>query len=63
MYHFILRMQQKGTMPGLPWLRLHARNAEGPHLIPGQGSRACMPQLKVDVSCAARKIRDPACCN
>ena len=27
-------------------LRLHTPNAEGPGSIPGQGTRACMPQLR-----------------
>ena len=29
------------------WLRLHASNAGGLGLIPGQGTRAQMPQLRV----------------
>ena len=29
------------------WLRLHAPNAGGPGLIPGQGTRSHMPQLRV----------------
>ena len=28
------------------WLRLHAPNTEGPGSIPGQGTRARMPQLR-----------------
>ena len=27
-------------------LRLHTPNAGGPGLIPGQGTRSCMPQLR-----------------
>ena len=29
------------------WARLHAPNAGGPGLIPGQGTRSCVPQLRV----------------
>ncbi|TEA41173.1 hypothetical protein DBR06_SOUSAS5610025, partial [Sousa chinensis] len=29
------------------WVRLHAPNAGGPGSIPGQGTRRCMPQLRV----------------
>ena len=29
------------------WLRFHAPNAEGPGLIPGQGTRSHMLQLKI----------------
>ena len=29
------------------WLRIWAPNAGGPHLIPGQGTRSSMPQLKI----------------
>ncbi|TEA34999.1 hypothetical protein DBR06_SOUSAS9710073, partial [Sousa chinensis] len=29
------------------WLRLHAPNAGGPGLIPGQGTRSRMPQPRV----------------
>ncbi|TEA23326.1 hypothetical protein DBR06_SOUSAS10410006, partial [Sousa chinensis] len=32
------------------WLRLHAPNAGGPGLIPGQGTRSHMPQLRVCLS-------------
>ena len=28
------------------WLRLHTPNAMGPHSIPSQGARSCMPQLR-----------------
>ena len=28
------------------WLRLHAANAGGPSLIPGQAARSCMQQLR-----------------
>ena len=32
--------------PGGQWLRFRAPNAEGPGLIPGQGIRSHMSQLK-----------------
>ena len=38
------------------WLRLHAPNAGDPGLIPGQGTRSHMPQLKIPH--AATKIED-----
>ncbi|TEA30370.1 hypothetical protein DBR06_SOUSAS27510010, partial [Sousa chinensis] len=41
------------------WLRLHAPNSEGTGLIPGQGTRSCMPQLKI----LHAATKDPACCN
>ena len=31
------------------WLRLHARSAGGLGLIPGQGTRSHMPQLRVQM--------------
>ena len=34
-----------GTSLVVHWLRLHAPNAGGPGLIPGWGTRSCMPQL------------------
>ena len=36
-----------GTSMGAQWLRLCAPNAGGSGLIPGQGTRSCMPQLRV----------------
>ena len=41
-----------GTCLMVQWLRLHTANAEGLGLIPGQGTRSHMLQLK-----------DPACHN
>ena len=43
------------------WLRLHAPNARGLGLIPGQGTRFCMPQLKIPhdarkTPCSATRI-------
>ena len=36
-----------GTSLVVQWLRLHASNAGGPGLIPGQGTRSHMLQLKI----------------
>ena len=36
-----------GTSLVVQWPRLHAPNAAGPGLIPGQGTRSCMLQLKI----------------
>ena len=36
-----------GTSLVVQWLRLHAPNAGGLGSIPGQGTRSCMPQLRV----------------
>ena len=49
-----------GDFPG-GRLRLDAPNAGDPDSIPGQGIRSHMPQLKIPH--AARKIKDPRCCN
>ena len=43
-------------IPGDPGLRLHAPNAGGPGLIPGQGTRSRMPQLRVHMP----QLKDPA---
>ena len=37
----------RGTSLVVQWLRLCAPNARGPGLIPGQGTRSHMPQLRV----------------
>ena len=42
-------------------LRLHAPNAEGPGLIPGQGIKSHVPQLKILP--ATVKTENCACCN
>ena len=43
------------------WLRLHAPNAGGLSLIPGQGNRSHMPQLK-DAACHnLKRQKDPVC--
>ena len=39
----------------IQWPRLHAPNAGGPGLIPGQGTRFHMPQLKISHSHATIK--------
>ena len=52
------------NIKGLPWrssdLRLRAPKARGPDLIPAQGTRSHMPQLRVYMP--QLKI-DPECCN
>ena len=50
------------------WLRLHTPNAGGLGLIPGQGNRSHMPQLRVRMPQlktprAIEKIEDSMCCN
>ncbi|TEA39692.1 hypothetical protein DBR06_SOUSAS3410160, partial [Sousa chinensis] len=49
------------------WLRLHAPNAGGLGLVPGQGTRSQMPQLKTPHATTKRsrvpQLTDPACCN
>ena len=50
---------QPGTTLVVQWLRLHTPNAGGPSLIPDQGPRSHMPQLKS----SHVEIKDPACCN
>ena len=53
-----------GTSLVVQWLRLHAPNAGDPGLIPGQGTRSHMPQLK-DPTCRkdgpASGNEDPVC--
>ena len=41
------------------WLRLHAFNAKGLGSIPGQGTRAHMPKLRVHLP----QLKDPLGCN
>ncbi|TEA31623.1 hypothetical protein DBR06_SOUSAS7710062, partial [Sousa chinensis] len=41
------------------WLRLCAPNAGGPGSIPSQGTRSCMPQLKIPHT----TTKDATCCN
>ena len=39
--------KKERTSQVVQWLRLHAPNAAGLGLIPGQGTRSCMLQLRV----------------
>ena len=43
----IIGNETSGTSLVVWWLRLHAVSAEGPGSIPGQGTRSCIPQLRV----------------
>ncbi|TEA30083.1 hypothetical protein DBR06_SOUSAS18210011, partial [Sousa chinensis] len=48
------------------WLRLCAPNAGGPGLIPGQGTRSHMPQLRVcmpQLRSQRAATKEPTCCN
>ena len=52
----------------IQWLRFHDPNAGGQGLIPGQGTRSCMPQLRVHIPQlkiphATPQIEDAACHN
>ena len=49
--------QDKRDLPGGPVIRLHAPNAGGRSLIPGQGTRSHMPKLK-PLHAATRKWRN-----
>ena len=42
----LFKITSIGTFLVVQWLRLHAPNAGGLHLILGQGTRACRPQLR-----------------
>ena len=53
--------REAGTSLVAQWLRLRAPNAGGPGSIPGQGTRAHVPQLKIP--CAEMKTEDPTCGN
>ena len=48
---------QRGTAMVVQWVKLPAPNSGSPSLIPGQGTRSHMPQLKI--LHAAMKIKDP----
>ena len=52
-----LKIFQRGTTMVVQWVKLPAPNSGGPSLIPGQGTRSHMPQLKI--LHAAMKIKDP----
>ena len=50
LYHLdeiCIRKKRGGASLVVQWLRLCAPNAGGPGSIPGQGTRSCMPQLKI----------------
>ena len=46
MYQVWFKVYCVGTSLVVQWLKLHAPNAGGPGLTPGQGTRSHMPQLK-----------------
>ena len=64
-----LKTKSPGDFPGGPAAgRLHAANAEGPGLIPGQGTRSDMLQLRVampqlKIPCGTMKMEDLTCWN
>ena len=53
--------------PGSQWVRLYVPNSGGLGLIPGQGTRSCMLQLKLTAASKdpayQTKIKEPMCCN
>ena len=51
-----VRMSQIGTSLVVQWLRLCAPNAWGPDLIPGQGTRSHLPQLRVHSHAATKDL-------
>ena len=51
-----VRMSQIGTSLVVQWLRLCAPNAWGPDLIPGQGTRSHMPQLRFHSHAATKDL-------
>ena len=55
-----LEMNTTGTFLVVQWLRLHAPNAEGPGLIPDQGTRSHMHAATKDSTCCNE---DPTCHN
>ena len=52
-----LKIFQRGTTMVVQWVKLPAPNSGGPSLIPGQGARSHLPQLKI--LHATMKIKDP----
>ena len=61
-----MKIKGVGTSLVVQWLRLHAVNARGQGLIPGQGTRSHVLQLRVrmvqvKIPRAAMKIQDPMC--
>ena len=68
------KMQQAGIpvnscdFPGSPAAETLCVQSRGPGLIPSQGTRSHMPQLRVHmpplkILYAVMKIEDPGCCN
>ena len=56
-----IKTYTEGTFLVVQWLTLHAPNEGGPSLIPGQGTRSHMLQLKIQP--ATMKMEDPMYCN
>ena len=48
--HKMLKYQDVGTFLVAQWLRLRTSNAGDPDLIPSQGTRSHMPQLRPDIA-------------
>ena len=48
--HKMLKYQDMGTFLVAQWLRLHTPNAGGPDVIPSQGTRSHMPQLRPGIA-------------
>ena len=46
---FLIEIQKRGTSLVVQWLRLCVPNAGGPGLIPAQGTRSHMLQLRVSM--------------
>ena len=44
--HYSFKQGDQGTSLVVQWLRLHFPNARGPDLIPGQGTRSHMVQIR-----------------
>ena len=66
--YFIILRKYFRTFLVVQWLKLHAPNAEGPGLIPGQGTRSHISQLKIPHTATKKKkipyaqlIKVPAC--
>ena len=65
---FILVAHSQTIRATVRWLIFHAPNAGDPGLIPGQGTKSSMSQLRVDmlqlkIPHTATKTEDPACCS
>ena len=56
-----IKTYTEGASLVVQWLRLHASNDGGPSLIPGQGTRSYMLQLKIQL--ATTKMEEPMYCN